>query len=51
MRKWKNEKPDIFVWIGDAAYIDLMFDGTKTSASELSHVKERFDQTKNDKGY
>lgn len=43
-----NEVPDLFVWLGDAAYTDVIFDG---GVADDEYVKTKFDNTLNNEDY
>jgi hypothetical protein len=48
MESIANEVPDIFVWLGDAAYTDMIFDG---GIADDVYVQGKFDSTVNDPDY
>ena len=43
-----EDSPDVFVWLGDVAYVD---NPSHFGAMPTDYIKERFEKTKNATGY
>jgi hypothetical protein len=48
MASLADEVPDIFAWLGDAAYTDVLFDG---AVADESYVQQIFDDSYYDADY
>ena len=46
-----EERPDVFLWLGDAAYVDKSHIYPHLEGMPKSYVTERFEDTNKAKGY